>query len=682
MQALGSQTQITQAFGQEAPKAVGDYAKEKTKPYEYAQMVEGQLTDALTKTTDPEQRQAILSNLAKVQAYKQQHEQDYNNWKEGGAYRVAAHTAIGALGGGTVQSALTAGGTAAAAPMITEVEKKIADNLAKQGIDATTAGSIANSLTGLTLTGIGASAGLDMSSMATAVNIDANNRQLHPDEMEVIKKLAPDYAVKENISIDEAKRRLVRGALYNIDASWRSTIDHIYEDNSQEIAYYSHAYNYLLQKTKGNSYGAFSSDSLPEVDFVLKKYSDPKAQYYLGTVSQGEMFTATPEDFNNSKLFLNTAFNDNSTMQMYDDYANMRLGDDVKLPTIIKQGVINGAVYGTGLIVGTKNAVTDLKNTAESLSNLKPEDIANVPVTFATNALVTGMEVVDAVKNPKETFNKISDTLGAVKESLKDEANYQKLLWLQYNDAPNYYQAGKVTGEYGIPAAATEGVGLAASRGISAGSKLLNEGAKATADTLTPRPALVTGAIGSDGATAVTGLPNGAKTASGSGAAAGAILSVGDAPGGTYTQNPDGSHTGSGGGRATSTGKFDENGEEIYQRGSGGYYIVDKNGIQRSVKSPNEHGNTLGDQPAELYCLECRRTGEVLKYGETTHGEDRYGVGNQKRYSTDYLEENNAEYKKLDSGTKTDMHKKQTELINEYKDENGGVRPPLNKSDY
>ena len=42
----------------------------------------------------------------------------------------------------------------------------------------------------------------------------------------------------------------------------------------------------------------------------------------------------------------------------------------------------------------------------------------------------------------------------------------------------------------------------------------------------------------------------------------------------------------------------------------------------------------------------------------------------------------NTEYKKLDSGTKTDMHKKQTELINEYKDENGGVRPPLNKSDY
>lgn len=137
------------------------------------------------------------------------------------------------------------------------------------------------------------------------------------------------------------------------------------------------------------------------------------------------------------------------------------------------------------------------------------------------------MEVVDAVKNPKETFNKISDTLDAVKESLQDEANYQKLLWLQYNDAPNYYQAGKVTGEYVLPAVATEGGSLAASKGISAGGKLLNEGVQATADALTPRPALVTGAIGSDGATAMAGVPNGATTATGSGAVAGATLSVG-----------------------------------------------------------------------------------------------------------------------------------------------------------
>ena len=102
--------------------------------------------------------------------------------------------------------------------------------------------------------------------------------------------------------------------------------------------------------------------------------------------------------------------------------------------------------------------------------------------------------------------------------------------------------------------------------------------------------------------------------------------------------------------RQALAGKFDNNGEEIYQRNSGGFYIFDKNGIQQPVNSPNDHGNTLGDQPAELYCLTCRRTGEPKKYGETTHGEDRYGTGNQKRYSTDEIEEMGVEYKKIDSG--------------------------------
>lgn len=99
--------------------------------------------------------------------------------------------------------------------------------------------------------------------------------------------------------------------------------------------------------------------------------------------------------------------------------------------------------------------------------------------------------------------------------------------------------------------------------------------------------------------------------------------------------------------------------------------------MQQSVKSPNKHGNTLGDQPAELYCLICRRTGEVTKYGE-----DAYGIGNQKRYSTDELEEMDVIYTPLDTGTKKDMRSKQTALIKEYKKQNDGKRPKYNKSDY
>jgi hypothetical protein len=45
---------------------------------------------------------------------------------------------------------------------------------------------------------------------------------------------------------------------------------------------------------------------------------------------------------------------------------------------------------------------------------------------------------------------------------------------------------------------------------------------------------------------------------------------------------------------------------------------------QQTVKSPNEHGNTLGNQPAERYKLLDRKTEKPLKSGETTHGESRY----------------------------------------------------------
>ncbi|VVM25151.1 hypothetical protein BSPWISOXPB_3479 [uncultured Gammaproteobacteria bacterium] len=47
-----------------------------------------------------------------------------------------------------------------------------------------------------------------------------------------------------------------------------------------------------------------------------------------------------------------------------------------------------------------------------------------------------------------------------------------------------------------------------------------------------------------------------------------------------------------------------KNNNPIIQRESGSYYIKDpKTGKQQTVKSPNEHGNTLGNQPAERYKL-------------------------------------------------------------------------------
>ena len=69
----------------------------------------------------------------------------------------------------------------------------------------------------------------------------------------------------------------------------------------------------------------------------------------------------------------------------------------------------------------------------------------------------------------------------------------------------------------------------------------------------------------------------------------------------------------------------------------------------------------------------------MKKYGETTLGEDAFGVGNQKRYSSDDIEEMDVDYQKIDSGTKKDMHSKQTEMIKDYEQKHG-KKPDLNKT--
>ncbi len=87
------------------------------------------------------------------------------------------------------------------------------------------------------------------------------------------------------------------------------------------------------------------------------------------------------------------------------------------------------------------------------------------------------------------------------------------------------------------------------------------------------------------------------------------------------------------------------------------------------------HGNIKDSGlPAEGYSIRSRRTGEVLKYGETTRGEQRY--------SRRYFEAVDARLVFETSGTKAEMHEWQHQKILEYKAAHGGKRPPFNKSDY
>ena len=142
MQQLGSQTQITQAFGQEAPKAVGDYASTK---------------------------QLELINAGNIEEAKK--------WGEGGIYRVALHTLSSALATGSIEGAVAGGGTAIAVP-------KVDEYLKQQGYDEDTRKAV---LVGLSA-GIGGAVGNSMAGLANSVNQTENNFLAH-QERELLNKL-------------------------------------------------------------------------------------------------------------------------------------------------------------------------------------------------------------------------------------------------------------------------------------------------------------------------------------------------------------------------------------------------------------------------------------------------------------------------------------------------------------
>jgi filamentous hemagglutinin len=142
MTGVQAQSEITAAFGSAAAKQVGDYATQKYKE--------------------------AMANKDPVEAVK---------WDEGGEYRVALHAGLGLLAGG-VQGAV---GATASAALMPEIGKAITDmdvpEPVKQALGAVAAATI------------GAAVG-DVSGAVAGVNIDLNNRQLHPTETQRIKELA------------------------------------------------------------------------------------------------------------------------------------------------------------------------------------------------------------------------------------------------------------------------------------------------------------------------------------------------------------------------------------------------------------------------------------------------------------------------------------------------------------
>jgi filamentous hemagglutinin len=168
-----AQAQIMQAFGQQAAKAIGDYAGNKS------------------ESLKTEAKAAMLNGDT---ARAEQLTAEAANWDEGGAYRVALHAATGALGGG-VGGALGAAVSSAAMPEISKAINGMGlPDVVQKGLEQVVA------------TALGAAVG-GAAGAVSGVNVEANNRQLHPDEKTLAKKLAAQSNGKYTVEqIEDAMR--------------------------------------------------------------------------------------------------------------------------------------------------------------------------------------------------------------------------------------------------------------------------------------------------------------------------------------------------------------------------------------------------------------------------------------------------------------------------------------------
>ena len=202
---LSVQTGITAAFGKNAAKIVGDIAASKMKPIVDAKNYQAikdkqQNSEALSPA---EQFQLVTLESAGMTEAKAMSDpanpelqQDYENWKEGGVYRVGLHVIAGAMAGG-VNGAIGAGASATVAPLLDAMQEQMTHSLIESGMNAETARATASLIAVGTAAAVGGIAGNGIQGATTAANIDLNNRQLHPNETQRIKNLAKGDDKKE-----------------------------------------------------------------------------------------------------------------------------------------------------------------------------------------------------------------------------------------------------------------------------------------------------------------------------------------------------------------------------------------------------------------------------------------------------------------------------------------------------
>ncbi len=256
-----SEAQITAAFGQAAAKEIGSYANtQENKLRGEAAQVAG---------SDPDQAAALTAEADK--------------WSEGGAYRVALHTGVGALTGGVAGAA----GAFASAESMNVIDSAIKNmglpDAVKQGLEQVTAAAIGAAVGGAA----GAAAGL---------NVEANNRQLHQSEYDFAKKnakvVADALSKKEGreVTVAEAEGRIVAELQRNSDQKTA-------QESGGKIDY---SIRGIVGCQNLNCYGSTTDSQYTNHDYNSELIVPNQTAYNLGQVQIGTGLT--PNEYRNENI--------------------------------------------------------------------------------------------------------------------------------------------------------------------------------------------------------------------------------------------------------------------------------------------------------------------------------------------------------------------------------------------
>jgi filamentous hemagglutinin len=260
-----AQAQITQQFNQNISREIGTYAGKQA----------AELRARADKESDAGKKQALLDDAAK--------------WGEGGQYRIALHTAAGALSGG-VGGALGTGASAALMP-------KIGEAISQMGL----ATPVAQALGAVTAAAIGGIAG-GTAGAASAYSVDINNRQLHSEERQLIGKLAADKAKQMCAGNGDCEKKAAVYWTDILEKTAKGQVDD--EENAKNAAYLAALVATMNDPNSEGARGGVARyvQDLREAQGILSPYVgrpivvNGVTQYSYGNSGQTQTyFSATPE---------------------------------------------------------------------------------------------------------------------------------------------------------------------------------------------------------------------------------------------------------------------------------------------------------------------------------------------------------------------------------------------------